>query len=243
MALPKLTAPEYTLELPSTGKKIKYRPFLVKEQKLLLTANEDDDEKEVIDAIKQVIKNCCLTKTLDVEDLPLFDIEYIFLQLRAKSVGEKATLFFTHQECPKNNNSPSKKQTEVEVDLSKIKIKKDPKHSTKIKLTNDVGIIMKYPKIELINTYTEEDVSGEEIFKLIGKCIEQIYDSEGSYSSTDYTPEELDDFISSMTESQFGHFKDFFETMPSLTHSIKFTCVECEKEEEIEVKGIQHFFT
>ena len=119
MALPKLTAPEYTLEIPSTGKKIKYRPFLVKEQKLLLTANEDDDEKEIIDAIKQVIKNCCLTTTLDVEDLPLFDIEYIFLQLRAKSVGEKATLFFTHQECPKNNNSPSKKQTEVEVDLVK----------------------------------------------------------------------------------------------------------------------------
>jgi len=242
MALPKLTAPEYTLELPSTGKKIKYRPFLVKEQKLLLTAGEGGDEEESINAVKQVIESCCLSKNLNIEELPLFDIEYIFLQLRSKSVGEKTTLFFRHQKCPENNDGPSKKQTEVEIDLSKIKVKKNPKHTNKIKLTNDVGIIMKYPKMDMINTYTEKDVDGESIFKLIGQCIDQIYDSEESYSSTDYTPEELDDFLSSMTESQFENFKNFFETMPSLKHTIEFTCTDCEGKEKVEVQGIQHFF-
>jgi len=242
MALPKLIAPEYTLELPSTGKKLKYRPFLVREQKLLLIAEEGGDETETVNAIRQVIKNCCLEKNLDIEDLPLFDIEYIFLQLRSKSIGEKTKLYFRHQRCPSNDNQPSNQQTEIEVDLSKVKVIKNPKHTNKIKLTSKIGIIMKYPKINLINEYGT-NIGTDVIFKILGQCIDQVYDSEESYSPTDYTPEELDEFISDMTEDQFEKIKIFFDTMPTLKHTIKFVCIECGEKENIEVQGLQRFFT
>ena len=242
MALPTLNAPEHTLELPSTGDKVKYRPFLVKEQKILMLAQEGDSEEESVEAIKQIINNCCSLDEKAIENLPLFDIEYIFLQLRSKSVGESVTLYFRHQECENNDNQPSTKQTEINVDLSKVKVTKDPKHTTKIQLTKDVGVIMKYPKIDLINKYQETGLNADTIFELIGNCIDKVYDSENSYNNSDYTPEEMENFISSMTETQFQDIRNFFDTMPVLKHTVKFTCVDCGFKDNIELEGIQSFF-
>ena len=136
MALPKLNVPEYELELPSNGQKIKYRPFLVREQKILLMAQEGNEEKEIVRAVRKVITDCCITNGLDVEELPLFDIEYFFLQLRSKSIGEKVRLYFRHQICPKNEDKPAKNQTEIEVDLTKTKVIRNKKHNPKIHYTD-----------------------------------------------------------------------------------------------------------
>ena len=243
MALPKLSVPEYDLTLPSNGQKIRYRPFLVKEQKILMIAQEGNDEKETVDAVKKIISNCCLTEGVDVEEMPLFDVEYFFLNLRSKSVGEKVSLYFRHQKCPENDNEPAKNQTEIEVDLNKVKVVKDKKHNPNIKLTKDIGIVMKHPKVNSMGKFQsnkEKDMSL--IFKIIGECIDQVYDADDTYSATDYTPKELDEFLSNMTEDQFLKIQTFFETMPKIKQNVKFKCVDCEFEDVVEVEGLQNFF-
>jgi hypothetical protein len=244
MALPKLSIPEYELELPSNKQKIKYRPFLIKEQKILMIAQEGKDEKEMVMAIKQIIKDCTITGDIDIDSLPLFDIEYFFLQLRSKSIGEKIDLFFRHQKCPENNNEPAKNQTQIKVDLSKVKVVKDKKHNTKIKLTKDIGIIMKHPKIDLLNKFQGKSMTEmSTVFNLIGECIDQVYDTDETYNATDYTPKELEEFISTMTEEQFKKVQDFFNTMPKIKHTVNFKCVDCKFEDTLEVEGLQNFFT
>ena len=244
MALPKLSIPEYELTLPSNQQKVKYRPFLVKEQKVLMIAEEGKDDQEIVNAIKQIISDCTISKDVDISSLPLFDIEYFFLQLRSKSIGEKVKLFFRHQNCPDNNNEPAKNQTEIEVDLSKVKVIIDKNHKTKIELTKDIGIIMKHPKIDLINKFRGKEINEmANIFKLISECIDQVYDADEIYNTTDYTPKELEEFISTMTEEQFKRVQDFFETMPKLKHKVKFKCIDCKYEDTLEVEGLQNFFT
>ena len=242
MALPKLNAPEYELELPSNGQTIKYRPFLVKEQKILMIAHEGEDEKETVGALTEILSNCCLTENIKIDELPLFDIEYFFLQLRSKSVGEKVRLLFRHQECPKNDNKPAKNQTEIEVDLTKTKVIKNKNHNPKIKLTKDIGVLMKHPKINSINS-TNGQSEMTTVFNMIGECIEQIYDADNTYSSSDYTPKELEEFLSDMTEEQFGKIQLFFDTMPKIKQDIKFKCTDCKYEDTVEVEGLQNFFT
>ena len=244
MALPKLNVPQYELELPSNGKKITYRPFLVKEQKVLMMAQEGNDEQETIRAVRKVITDCCITNGINVDELPLFDIEYFFLQLRSKSIGEKISLYFRHQICPNNDNLPAKNQTEIVVDLNKVKVIKDKKHEPKIKLTDDVGIIMKHPKIDMINKFQNLDRTNiTAVFEIIGNCVDQIYDANETYSPTDYTPKELEAFLSEMTETQFEKIQDFFLTMPKIKYSAKFKCIDCQYEDVVEVEGLQNFFT
>jgi hypothetical protein len=244
MALPKLSVPEYELELPSNQQKVRYRPFLVKEQKILMIAEEGKDEQEIVKAIKQIISACTLSKDVDISSLPLFDIEYFFLQLRSKSIGEKVKLFFRHQICPDNNNEPAKNQTEIEVDLNKVKVIKDKKHKSKVELTKDIGLVMKHPKIDLINKFQGKEMNDmANIFRLISECIDQVYDADETYNATDYTPKELEEFISDMTEGQFKRVQEFFETMPKLKHKISFKCIDCKYEDTLEVEGLQNFFT
>ena len=242
MALPKLDVPIHELTLPSTGEKLKYRPFLVKEQKLLFMANEGEDSKEMVDSLRQIITNCCIDD-IEVEDLPIFDIEYIFLQLRSKSVGEQSTLQFKCQNVMEESTCGG--IVEMNLDLSKIKVHKDKKHNPKIQLTKDLGMIMRYPKIELLSeieglTEGKEDMN--EILKIIVKCIDNIYDSDNVYSAKDHTLEELEEFLLGMTQDQFEKIQLFFETMPKLKENVKYKCNKCGLEDAVDLEGLQSFF-
>ncbi len=209
MALPKLNVPVYEAVLPSTEKVIKYRPFLVKEEKLLLTAQESGEEA-VLPAVKQIIKNC-VQGEIDVDNLPIFDIEYVFLRLRAKSVGEEITLGLKPWGCPQNDGELCKFTTEVSVNLEEIKCVKDKTHTSKIMLNNKIGIMMKYPDISHL--------------KIEG-----------------FTDKELDDFIDSLNTKQMEKIKNFFDTMPVLKHTVKYTCKTCDEEKETTLQGLQSFF-
>tara|TARA_R110000824_G_scaffold49838_12_gene139695 strand:- start:974 stop:1708 length:735 start_codon:yes stop_codon:yes gene_type:complete len=243
MPLPSMTVPTYDFELPSTGEKINYRPFLVKEQKLMLIAQEGGDEKEALEAIKQILENCCLNPDIKINELPLFDIEFFFLQLRSKSVGEKVQLYFRHQLCPKNDGQPSNTQTEIEVDLNEVKVQTDPSHNKKIDLNDGVGMIMKYPKVDsLANIDFKNQDNLDGIIKFIGNCIEKIYDKNEMYTQQDYTPEELNEFITNLTEDQFNKIQNFFDTSPKIKHLVNFKCADCGIEDKLEVEGIQSFF-
>jgi hypothetical protein len=240
MALPKLDVPIYDLKLPSNNKKVSYRPFLVKEEKILLMAMEGEDEKEITNAVKQIINNCIVSKGIEVEKLPLFDIEYLLLNLRARSMGDIIKTTYVNKSCKEEKCKP----IEIEIDVSKIKIEKDPTHDPKIKLTNDIGIIMKYPdmnmmtKAELING----ELTSSEAFELITQCIDQIYDEETVYSKTDYTPDELKEFIDGFTPDQFKKIEHFFKTVPKMYKDIEFNCEKCGYKEDIRLEGLAGFF-
>ena len=242
MALPKLDVQTYELTLPSTGEKLKYRPFLVKEQKILLMANEGKDPNEMVEAIRQILVNCLITE-VSVEDLPLFDIEYLFLQLRAKSVGEISKLHFPCDNKKTENGEECKEVIDININLSKIPVYKDPSHTTKIKLNDELGLIMKYPKIELLNEI--EQLSMNDLDGVIGivlQCIDNIFDSENVYNPKDHTKEELESFLYDMTQDQFEKIQHFFETMPKLKETVVYKCEKCKKETSIELEGLQSFF-
>ena len=204
MALPKLNVPVYEAILPSTEKVIKYRPFLVKEEKLLLTAQESGEEA-VLPAVKQIIKNC-VQGELDVDNMPLFDIEYLFLRLRAKSVGEEVTLGLKPWGCPQNNGELCKFTTEVAINLEEIECVKNEKHSSKIMLDDKIGIMMKYPDISQIGIKGSETEMG---MKVIRSCINMIFTKEETHEKGSFTDEELDSFIDSMDTKQFTKIRDF----------------------------------
>ena len=237
MALPKLNVPVYEAVLPSTEKVIKYRPFLVKEEKLLLTAQESGEEA-VLPAVKQIIKNC-VQGEIDVDNLPIFDIEYVFLRLRAKSVGEEITLGLKPWGCPQNDGELCKFTTEVSVNLEEIKCVKDKTHTSKIMLDNKIGIMMKYPDISQLNTKGSENEMG---FEVIKKCINMIFTEEETHERDSFTDKELDDFIDSLNTKQMEKIKNFFDTMPVLKHTVKYTCKTCDEEKETTVQGLQSFF-
>jgi len=238
MALPKLNVPVYEAVLPSTEKVIKYRPFLVKEEKLLFTAQESGEEA-VLPAVKQIIKNC-VQGELDIDNMPLFDIEYLFLRLRAKSVGEEVTLGLKPWGCPQNNGELCEFTTEVSVNLEEIKCVKDKTHTSKIMLDDKIGIMMKYPDISQINIKeTENDIMG---MKIIKNSINMIFTEEDTHERDSFTDKELDDFIDSLNTKQMDKIRNFFETMPTLKHTVKYNCKTCGEEKETTVQGLNSFF-
>ncbi len=241
MPLPKIATPVYELELPSTGKTIKYRPFLVKEEKILILALESKDTKQITNAIKQVLKECIQTKGLKVEELPTFDIEYIFLNVRGKSVGEAVDLIIT---CSDDGETT----VPVTVYIDEIKVQKDPEHSIDIKLDSNLTLRMKYPSLDQFiknnfNFNMEENSSTiEKSFDIIASCIDQIYNEEESWSASDCTKKELVDFIESMNSNQFKLIEKFFETMPKLSHTIKVNNPKTGIANDVTLEGLTSFF-
>ena len=237
MALPKLNVPVYEAILPSTEKVIKYRPFLVKEEKLLLTAQESGEDA-VLPAVKQIIKNC-VQGELDVDSMPIFDIEYLFLRLRAKSIGEEVTLGLKPWGCPQNNGELCKFTTEVAINLEEIECKKGKNHSSKIMLDDNVGIMMKYPDISQVGIKGSEIEMG---MKVIRSCINMIFTKEETHEKDSFTDKELDEFIDSLNSKQMENINKFFETMPTIKHTAKYTCKTCNEEKETTIQGLQSFF-
>ena len=237
MALPKLNVPVYEAILPSTEKVIKYRPFLVKEEKLLLTAQESGEDA-VLPAVKQILKNC-VQGELDVDRMPIFDIEYLFLRLRAKSIGEEVTLGLKPWGCPQNNGELCKYTTEVAINLEEIECKKDKKHSSKIMLDDKIGIMMKYPDISQIGIEGSQTEMG---MKVIKSCINMIFTEEETHERDSFTDKELDEFIDSLNSKQMENINNFFETMPTIKYTAKYTCKTCDEEKETTIQGLQSFF-
>ena len=243
MALPKLDVPIFTIDLPLTKTKLRYRPFLVKEEKLLLIAMESDDEKTIMDTIKQVINNCCLDD-VDTETLPITDLEYFFLHLRARSIGEIVDLQY---KC--NNKVKDDAGEEVEcgnnvklkVNILEIEPTFNDKHTNKIELTDKLGIVMKYPNFATIDKVkSNNDV--EQILGIIMNCVDYIYDEESIYYRKDISDEELTEFIENLTQKQFAKVQEFFETVPSIKKQLDFKCNKCGYQEKILIEGIQNFF-
>ena len=239
MALPKLNVPVYEAILPSTEKVIKYRPFLVKEEKILLTALEADDTKALSGAVKQIVNNC-VQGELDVDKLPTFDIEYLFLRLRAKSVGEKVTVGLKPWGCPNNEGKLCENTTEIEINLEEVKVDKKKAPSPKIMLDDKIGIKMKYPNIDTINlTGTTSEAAGMDVIK---GCVDMIFTEEDTHERDSFTDEELDEFIDSLNSQQFKLVKDFFDNMPILKHTVKYKCNTCGEKKETILQGLNSFF-
>ena len=238
MPLPKIATPTYEMVLPSSNKKIKYRPFLVKEEKILIIAMESEDQKQITNALKTVINNCILTRGIKVDKLSTFDIEYLFLNIRGKSVGENVEVVIT---CPDDNET----QVPVIIPLDEIKIQRDPKHQKDIKLDNDLIMRMRYPSLnEFIKTNFDfsDGVGVEESFDLVISCIDQIYNQEESWTSSDCTKKEMVDFLEQLSSKQFKDIEQFFDTMPKLSHKIKVTNPNTKVENEVLLEGLSSFF-
>jgi len=241
MPLPKISTPTYELELPSSGKIIKYRPFLVKEEKILILALESQDVKQITLAIKSVLKDCILSKGIKVEDLPSFDIEYIFLNIRAKSVSESIELIVT---CSDDGET----EVPVKIFVDEIKVQKNLDHSTEIKVDDEIVIKMKYPSLDqfIKNNFdfsSQESMSTiEKSFDIISSCIESIFTAEDSWSAADCTKKELIEFIESMNTEQFKKIEKFFETMPKLSHTFEVTNPNTKAKNTVTLEGLTSFF-
>ena len=238
MPLPKIATPTYELELPSTGKTVQYRPFLVKEEKLLVIALESEDTKQITTAIKAVIKACITTRGVKVEALPTFDIEYLFLNIRGKSVGENLDV---------NIICPDDKETEVKVNinLDDIKCHKNEGHTNKIKLDANLMMEMKYPSLDEFiksNFDLDEKNQMDQSFDLIASCIDKIYSEEEVWAAEDCTKKEMSDFLESMNSSQFKEIETFFETMPKLSHTLKVTNPQTKVVSDVTLEGLAAFF-
>ena len=236
MSLPKINTPENKLNIPSTDEVITYRAFLVKEEKLLLIANETGDQKAQFQAIKQLIKGC-VTEKLDIDSLPMFDIEYIFLNIRAKSVGEIAKLKII---CPDDE----KTQVDVEVDLTKINVEMDEKHNPRIQLTDTIGILMQYPSMDVVaeNAILDTGEATKQLFKLVSECMYQIWEGEEVHDCTDYSYKDKIEFLDSLTHEQFEKIQQFFETMPSLKKDVEVTNPNTKVTSTVTLQGVQSFF-
>jgi hypothetical protein len=241
MPLPKIATPTYELELPSSGKTIKYRPFLVKEEKVLILALESQDVKQITLAIKSVLKDCILTKGIKVEDLPSFDIEYIFLNIRAKSVSESIELIVT---CSDDGET----EVPVKIFVDEIQVQKDPDHTSEIKVDDEIVIKMKYPSLDqfIKNNFdfsSNESVSTiDKSFDIISSCIESIFTAEDSWAAADCTKKELIEFIESMNTEQFKKIEKFFETMPKLSHTFEVTNPKTKVKNSVTLEGLTSFF-
>ena len=240
MPLPKIATPSYELELPSTGKTIQYRPFLVKEEKLLVIALESEDTKQITNAIKAVIRACILTKGVKVEVLPTFDIEYLFLNIRGKSVGEDIDVKLT---CPDDNET----EVSINVNLDDIQVEKPEGHSNQIKLDKNLMMELKYPSLNefIKNNFDPNDTTKnpmEQSFDLIGSCISKIYNEDEVWAASDCSKKEISDFLDSMNSTQFKELEKFFETMPRLTHTIKVVNPKTKVESDVVLEGLASFF-
>ena len=231
MALPKLNTPQYELELPSTGEKIKFRPFLVKEQKLLMMAQESDKEEEISEAVMNIIDSC--TTGIDARKLPIFDIEYVFLKLRTKSVGETANI---KVKCPDDN----KTFVDVTIKLDEVAVHMTADHTNVVQLTDNIKMIMKYPLMnDMKGVDFDDGISGT--FSLISKCVHEIHDGDNIHNRIDMTDIELNDFIDTMDTQQFEKIMDFFNTMPKLRHAITVVNPKTKKKGEVMLEGLDSF--
>ena len=238
MPLPKIATPTYELELPSTGKTIQYRPFLVKEEKLLVIALESEDTKQITTAIKAVLRNCILTKGVKVEALPTFDIEFLFLNIRGKSVGEDLEVNIV---CPDDG----KTSVPVSINLDDIVVQKSENHTNQIKLDTKIMMEMKYPSLDefIKNNFDFNDTNQmDQSFKLIASCIDKIYTEDDVWASEDCTKKEMNDFLESMNSQQFKEIEAFFTTMPKLSHTIKVKNPETKVESDVVLEGLASFF-
>lgn len=238
MPLPKISTPSYELELPSTGETVKYRPFLVREEKVLVIALESEDTKQISNAIKTVIKNCILTKNIKVESLPTFDIEYLFLNIRGKSVGEEIEVNVI---CPDDEETP----VSVKLDLDDIKVQRTESHSNKIRVDKSIMMEMKYPSLDQFikaNFDFKSDNAMDQSFDLIASCIDKIYTEDEVWAAADVSKKELLEFLEQMNSSQFKEIETFFETMPKLSHKITVTNPKTGVESEVVLEGLASFF-
>ena len=237
MPLPTIATPTYSLELPSTKKTIKYRPFLVKEEKLLVLALETESQKEITTAVKSVIKNCIQTRGVKVETLPTFDIEYLFLNIRGKSVGEEVEV---------NIIAPDDGVTQIPVtiDLDEIKVVENPEHNRQIKINDDLIMEMKYPSLEqfIKNNFDVNESNFDQSFELIASCVGKIYSDDEVWSTDDVSKKEVIDFLEQMNSIQFKDIEKFFETMPKLSHTVKVTNPKTKVESEVVLEGLSSFF-
>lgn len=229
MPLPKLNVPVYETILPSTNEVIKFRPFLVKEEKVLLTAGEDGSQIAMMNAIKQIVANC-VQQELDVDKLPMFDLEFIFLRLRSKSIGEEIEV---NLKCQKENCNGTGK---VMVNAEEINVTKPEGHNKKIMITDDVGVVMRYPVIDTLG------IAEQDGMKVVKECIDMIFTKDETHERDSFDSKELDDFLESMDSKQFIKIRDFFETMPKLEHKVDFVCSMCGTEEKVTLEGIDSFF-
>ena len=232
MTLPKIVTPTYELEIPSSKEKITYRPFLVKEEKILLLAQEAGEESDILNAIKQIIKNCTFEE-VEVENLALFDLEYIFLNIRSKSVGEKVELKLL---CDDDGET----YADVTIDLEKIEVDFPKEHTNNIQLTDTISLVMRYPQMSALSLTTVSDT--ETIFHMIKTSIRQIIDGETIYEQVDFTEEDLDVFIESLTSEHFKNIQEFFQTMPKLKHVVKYKNPKTKKQNKRTLEGLNSFF-
>ena len=238
MPLPKIATPTYELELPSSGQTVRFRPFLVKEEKVLVLALESEDTKQITNAIKAVIKGCIQTKGIKVETLPTFDIEFLFLNIRGKSVGENIELNII---CPDDETT----EVPVTIDLDEIRVQTNDDHTKQIKINDNLMMEMKYPSLDqfIKNTFDFEDKSVMyQSFDLIASCVDKIYSEEEVWAANDCTKKEIKDFLEQMNSSQFKEIEKFFETMPKLSHKIKVTNPNTKVESEVVLEGLASFF-
>ena len=238
MSLPIVRAPKYELTIPSTKQKVKFRPFVVKEEKILLMAAESKNQKQIVNALRDVLGACIDSgkDKLDVLALPTFDLQYIFLKLRSKSVGEQVDLTVMCPSCEAVNPA--------QVDLTEIEITYPEGHVTEIQLTDDVGITMRYPTFEMMEKQKNIDTENiDSIIDILSMCIEQIYDKENVYGRKDYTDKDFQEFVYSLTQNDLVKMQGFFDTMPTMQHELNFTCVKCEAKEQVILRSLDDFFT
>jgi hypothetical protein len=236
MALPINTTPIYSLTIPSNGDTVKFRPFLVREEKALLIAQQSEDPEVMVDTLKEVIKSC--VKDVDVNKLAIFDLEYIFTQLRGKSVGETIDLIFPCDVCVDD-----KAKIQITFDITKIEVEKTADHNKNIKLFEDVGIVMKYPTIQILKQLQELKVENlEEIFNIVAECVDYIYEGDDLYYSKELSKTEILEFLNNLTSEQFKNVQTFFETMPRLKKEVDYNCPVCKKAHHKVLEGLNSFF-
>jgi hypothetical protein len=235
MTLPKMMTPKFDTLLPSTQQKITYRPFLVKEEKLLLMAAESDDQADMERAIIDILHSCVLTEGVDYNALTSYDLEYLFLQLRAKSVGEKTSLYLSH-----DKEKDCKEKTEVEIDLTKVEVQFNEEHVHDIKLDDNIGIKLKDPSIFDLTQLKNEEIETKDVIDVLSNCIELVYDKEDIYE--DFTKEEAIEFLSNLTQPQYVKLQTFLTSIPQLVYNAKWTCKACGETDELKIRGIQDFF-
>ena len=242
MPLPKINTPTYELTLPSNRKKVRYRPFLVREEKILVLALESEDQKQITDAIIQIIGDCLITKNVDVTKLPTFDIEYLFLNVRSKSVGESVEVNIT---CPDDG----KTKVETSINIDDIKVVKSKDHKLIVKLDEKYSMKLKYPSLDqfIENNFdfemAEPNESVSAAMSMLSSCIDMIYDEEESWDASESTKEELDEFIDQLNTKQFQEVEEFFRTMPKLSHKLKVTNPQTGVESEVVLEGLASFFS
>ena len=235
MALPKIATPEFETVIPSTKETITFRPFLVKEEKILYMALEGGETNEIYGSVKKILENCILSDC-DIKKLSAFDVEYLFLQLRGKSVGEVISLKLKHQQ----EDSACEHAEEIEIDIDNVKMKEDPKHNKIVQLDENLGIQFRYPSMADVVKIGNEKSNMKATFNMIATCVDTVFDADNVYD--DFTKEEITEFIENLSKGQFEKASVFFQTMPKLQHDLEWTCSECGKKEKVKLEGLQSFF-